>query len=344
MSFKVLIDEIEQEQWSEYTSSFADYSIYQTWHYQEMRAEKGGQKVSRFVVKDENNVIVAMSHIRIKDVKPLGLRIGYIQWGPLICRKDGTSQCLVEVLKLLREAYLGKRVNVLRIVPNVINNAENQGLIEKLQANGFLQTQSILPYHTMILALNHPEEVVRTGLHQSWRRMLYKAERAGVEIKEQTDEAPFKILERFYADLSRKKGFKGSVDPRLFARTQSALLQSERMSVMVGFCEDEPVTVHVTSNLGDTAIFLLSASSAKGYECRSSYLAWWRAIVSSNNKGMKKFDVGGIDFVDNPTVSRFKAGVGGEESFHIGTFESYTDSVVKNTFRMTEKIYRKLKR
>ena len=49
MAFEVLIDKIEQAQWEEYADSFADYSIYQTWSYQEMRAEIDGQKVSRIV-------------------------------------------------------------------------------------------------------------------------------------------------------------------------------------------------------------------------------------------------------------------------------------------------------
>ena len=116
------------------------------------------------------------------------------------------------------------------------------------------------------------------------------------------------------------------------------------MSLVVAYFEGEPVTVHITSYLGDTAIALLVASSEKGYTCWSSYLTWWKALTVAKNKGMKQFDFGGIDFENNLNVSRFKAGMGGEEKTHLGAFEAYTNAIVKNLFRAAEKVYTKIKR
>lgn len=343
MAYKAIIDDIKREEWECYAGNFADYNIYQTWAYQQVRADMDRQKVSRIVIKDENNAIVTMASVRIKHIKPLGLRIGHIQWGPLFFKKDGTCDCSVEVLKILRKAYLGTRVNVLRIVPNITNDTANQRFIEMFEAGGFRQLQNVAPYHTMVLPLNRPVETLRKGLHQKWRKKLRKAESAGVEVVERMDEELFKVLEDFYQELRRKKGFKG-VDLKVFARAQSSLSNSEKMSLIVAYFDGEPVTVHVTSNLGDTAIALLVASSEKGYTCWSSYLAWWKALTASDGKGMKKYDLGGIDFEGNPAVSRFKAGIGGEKQFHIGTFEAYTNSVVRNIFRMAEKVYRMVKK
>ena len=123
MAFEVRIDTIEQAQWEEYASQFADYSIYQTWAYQEVCANLDGHKVSRAVIQDEKKNIVAMTHIRIRRV--MGFSIGYILAGPLFLKKDGTCSCSAEVVKALRDAYLGSRVNVLRIVPSIIDDPEN---------------------------------------------------------------------------------------------------------------------------------------------------------------------------------------------------------------------------
>ena len=137
MEYKVLIDEIEPTQWTEYASAFSDYNIYQSWAYQEIRADMDGQKISRAIVKDEEGEVVAMAHVRIKHVESLKLRIGYIQTGPLFFRKDGACGCSADVVGALREAYLGPQVNVLRIAPNIINDPENQGYIQAFEANGF---------------------------------------------------------------------------------------------------------------------------------------------------------------------------------------------------------------
>ena len=70
-------------EWERCARQFTDYSIYQTWSYQQVRGESDRQKISRFIIKDENGHVSSMGQIRIKYVKMLGLKIGYIQSGPL---------------------------------------------------------------------------------------------------------------------------------------------------------------------------------------------------------------------------------------------------------------------
>jgi len=343
MSYNVLIDKIEQAEWQEYASGFADHSIYQTWPYQQVRADIEGQELSRIVVKDENDEVVAMSHVRIKHFRPLGLSVGYMQWGPLILKKDGECGCSAEVLNAIREAYLGCRVNVLRVVPNVGRSSENQRFESMFQESGFWPKLSVPSYHTMVLRLGRSQDELRKGLHQSWRRLLHKAEAAGVEAREHTDDSHFQTLEKFYMDLIRRKGFRG-VHPHVFARTQTALPESEKMSLVVAYLEGEPVSVHLSTHLGDRGILLLAASSDKGYQYSASYVAWWKAMLVSNDRGMKKYDVGGVDFVNDPGIARFKAGMGGERYSHIGVFEACTNATIESIWAMSEKAYRMLKK
>lgn len=343
MAYEVLVDNIDKKDWQRYASDFADYSIYQTWPYQQVRAEMDGQEVSRVVIKDENGIVVTMCQVRIKHVKPLGLRIGYVQWGPLVRGFDDTLRCSVEASVALREAYLGTRVNVFRIVPNVCNNETGKEFARLLETSGFHYTPSFEPYHTMLLSLNRPEELLRKRLHQSWRRKLKKAEAVGIETKNCTDEESFITLEKLYLEMLRRKGIK-ELDPEVFMTTQRLLSAAEKMNVIVAYYHGQPVTAHVTSNLGDTAILLLVASSEKGLACGSSYLVWWKAVTASNRLGMKYYDVGGIDFENNVTVSRFKAGMGGYECSHIGAFEAYSSLRVKSIWRVADKVYRLIKR
>ena len=88
MKLEVHIDEVSREQWELHAKMFADYSIYQTWPYQQVRAEMDRQSVSRAIVTDEQGNPITMCQVRIKTVKALRLRIGYVQWGPLLRRRN----------------------------------------------------------------------------------------------------------------------------------------------------------------------------------------------------------------------------------------------------------------
>ncbi len=338
MGCELTINEIGKEQWEQYAQDFADYSIYQTWGYQQVRAENDRQELCRVVIKAGDTKPVMMCQIRIKDVKPLGLRIGYIQWGPLLRIKDGSVSCTVDALVELKRAFIGQRVNVLRVVPNVCDDEMGRKVADMFEIAGFGFVKSVQPYHTMILPLDCSEDVLRSRLHQSWRRKLKKAENAEIEMRETTDGKPFEALEAYYREITERKNFKG-LDVQEFARTQQLLSPAEKMNVIIAYYQGRPVTAHVSSTIGDTGILLLVASNGQGFECHSSYLAWWRAVTACLSRGMKKYDVGGVDFKNNPTVSQFKAGMGGIDCRYVGVFEVCDDWYAKVKWRIAEKAY-----
>lgn len=342
MSYRVIIDNIDREEWEREADNFADYSIYQTWPYQQVRSEIDGQQLSRVVIRDEDNKVVTMCQIRIKHVKPLGLRIGYAQWGPLFRNKSGKVICSIEALRELRKAYVGNIVNVLRVVPNAGTDESDPTFTEMLRAAGFDCVQSIEPYRTFVLPVDDSEEEIRKRLRKSFRRDLKKAEQSKIEITEGKDKDFCDILENLYKVLLERKKFKG-LNPREFTRTQAMLSPCEKMNIIVVHFHGEPVAAHLASNLGDTAVVLLAATNELGLACGSSYLIWYKGAVAAGLAGMKLYDLGGVDPDNNPNVYKFKSRMGGKESFHIGAFEAYGSISAKTTWRMAEKIYRMVK-
>ena len=343
MPIEVSFDSISEVEWEHCARDFSDYSIYQTCAYQQVRGRNNGQQVHRLAIKGDNDEVRALCQIRIQSIKAMGLKVGYAQWGPLLRKKGRFSHNLVDVMSQLRDLCFGLDIDVVRLAPNVIDDAASHEIREALKNSGFRKLPDVPAYHTTILSLDRSDNALREGLHQSWRRMLRKAEAACVEIKEQKDQLPFQVLQRFYTNLVRKKGFEG-VDPDVFSKTQTGLSESEKINTLVGYCDDEPVTVHATSNLGESGVFLLSASSEKGYECRASYVAWWKAIIDAKNKGLRKYDTGGIDFEKAPGIARFKAGIGGEEKFYIGTFEAYASRRASAIWGVAKGLHRLIKK
>ena len=343
MPYNVIVDDISRDQWEQCAREFADYSIYQTWAYQETRAQADRQQISRIIIKDDKDNIATMCQVRIKHVKPLGLKIGYIRWGPLIRAKDGTLKCCTQALNILRETYIGTKVNVLRIVPNVFDNKLGKDVSSILKSCGFKRVQGVRPYRTMIFPLDIDENEMRSRLHRSWRRYLNRAEKNDIEIRQGTDLEFFELLDKLYTSALERKKFKG-LDPKEFIRTQKLLSPHEKMNIVLAYYQGQVVTAHATSHLGDTALGILAASNNIGLKCWASYKVWWSTLLAGKQAGMSKYDLGGIDPENNPNVYQFKLRMGSKEIFHIGAFEAYSGVYARTIWYTSERIYNLLRR
>jgi lipid II:glycine glycyltransferase (peptidoglycan interpeptide bridge formation enzyme) len=343
MSYQVIVDNIGPREWEQYAGCFADYSIYQTWAYQQVRAEMAGQKVSRVVVKDPSNTVVTICHVRVKRVKGLGLKIGYVQQGPLMQAVDGRITCSAEALKALCEAYVGARVHVLRLVPNVRDDQTEQDVSAMLRFCGFESVSWVARYRTLILPLEGSEKEVRRRLDRNFRRNLRKAERAGIEIRECRGGKFCQILRDLYGVMVNRKGFVAS-NPDEFIKPQLRLSPAEKLNFVAAYCDGEPVSVHVGSNLGTTGVALLAATDEKGLACGASYLVWWKACVAAKNAGMKQYDLGGIDPEKDPGCYQFKSHISRQESVSIGAFEAYSSLPVRAVWHASMKVYNLIRR
>lgn len=343
MAYEVSIDDFNQDQWEHHARDFLDYSIYQTWAYQQVRAENDGQEISRVIIKDGSSNAVIMCHIRIKHFKPLDLRIGYVQWGPLIRKREFEPECAVAALEKLLQIFLSNKVNILKIVPNITKDEAGIFIKDILVSSGFQHVSNVPNYHTMMLPLEGNEEELRERLHRSWRRYLKKAEESNIEIKEETGGQYFEILKKLYLLTKQRKQFKG-LDPDVFIKTQELLSASEKMNIVVAHYEGQPVSAHITSHLGDTALGILATSNEVGLKCNASYLVWWRTLLASKHAGMKRYDMSGIDPVRNPKVYQFKSRMGGREAFHIGAYDACSSLHVRIIWRISERIYNLLRK
>jgi lipid II:glycine glycyltransferase (peptidoglycan interpeptide bridge formation enzyme) len=249
----------------------------------------------------------------------------------------------VEVLEALRQACFDAKVNVLRIVPNIANNEANQKYVEMFQASGFEPCQRIPPYRTIMLRLEASEEALRKGLHKSWRRNLRRSERNGLKVFEGYHDIYYKVFMHLYREMHARKKFVEHVDVHQFRKVQSDLPEAQRMNISLCVLDKEPIAALVWSAIGDVGITLLSATGDKGRKHLGSYLLRWELLKRLKERDCQFLDQGGVDPERNPGGYMFKAGMGGEEQFHIGAFDTYTNSVTKNAFKIGEKIYKGMK-
>jgi lipid II:glycine glycyltransferase (peptidoglycan interpeptide bridge formation enzyme) len=207
-----------------------------------------------------------------------------------------------------------------------------------LQSSGFEKVPYVRPYHTIIVPMAESEEQLRRNLHQKWRNRLTKSEKAGLVIEQGTDGKYLSAFESLYQLTVERKHFTG-LDVKVFAKSQQALNEEEKMNFILAYFNGEPVSVHVGSCLGDTGVAIFVAGNDTGLKCDASNLTWWHWFLSARRAGMKNCELGGIDPVANPGVYQFKSRMGGKEVFYIGAYEACTSGLVRGVWHLAEKIY-----
>ena len=136
MPYQATIDEVTPAEWEHAAQAFADYTIYQTWAYQQGRAERDHQQVHRVVLRDQSGRVRSLCHVRVKTVEAVRLRVGYVQWGPLVRLKTGENTASVEMFETLKTALLQTGVTVLRLVPNLLVDGAAAGVADLLDQAG----------------------------------------------------------------------------------------------------------------------------------------------------------------------------------------------------------------
>ena len=342
MAYRITIDELNRDQWMRYAADFADYSIYQTWPYQEVRCEMDGQEVKRVIVLDGDEVLT-MCQLRIMKINFLRYKIAYVQSGPLMLGLDGQLRCNQQALKLLCDTVFEAGVAVIRIAPLIWDDETVKSVAEMLCNSGFKAVPYIEKYHTFLLSLEGSEDQIRRQFSRSGRRDVKIAEKAGVVLKESRDIDSFLLLKQLYSEAIKRKGFKG-LDPEEYMRSQKELHEDEKITTLAAYLDNELIGAHATSYLGKMAVNLYVAVNEKGLKCKASYLIWFRSFLSAKLAGMKQYDFGGIDPVRNRKVYEFKKRLGGDEISTIGTFDFCRNPVNGRAMHVAERVLRFAKR
>ena len=335
MSYSVCIDDFTRNDWETAAAGFSDYSIYQTWPYQGHRAETGREHLSRAIVIDSYGHVAAMCHVRIKNLFPLPIKIGYVQWGPLMQSHDDTITCTAEALEALKKAYVPEKVNVLRFTPAVWSGQDDSNILEMFSDAGLTHVRKHRSYQTLLLKVDDSEDEIRKRLNKSFRRDVKNAEKAGVEVRVGCDEEFFDVLKQIHADLVKTKGFDGCSVAE-FMKPQFDLSDHEKMKVVAAYHNGEPASAVLIANLGNRGVVLLAATNDLGRSVFSSYAAWYHAACVANQTGMKWCDLGGIDEKNNPKVFQFKSRMGGFFVSHLGVFDSSNNLSAKLLWQITQ--------
>jgi Acetyltransferase (GNAT) domain len=326
-ALQVEVDRSTLAEWSQMLDLFDDANLYQTWSYGGVRW--GERNLSHLVLRRGDEVL-GMAQLRI--VRPTRFKFGmaYLRWGPL-CERRGRPldpEVAIWMARALEEEYVGKRKLFLRVLPNAFAGSPRAAVVESAFRR-FTREPLVADntYRTFILDLTPPLEKLRREFDKKWRNLLTSSEKKGLKVLAGSSSDEYRIFCLIYSQMRKRKAFETTVDVEEFGRLQQDLAQSHRMRVLI--CEDGgvPVAGLVASAMGDTAIYLLGATSDDGLSSRGAYLLQWTLIKWLKENGFKWYDLGGIDPEHNPGVYHFKRGLSGTDVIQVTPFTACANAM-----------------
>lgn len=334
----IFLKEIDDKTfWHNSLKEFDDANIYQTWNFSLIVQNE--KKVKHIAIYSDKNLI-GLVKVRIRTVPILNRGIAYILNGPVWQKRNQeiNFQILEDIFLALREEFVLKQQLVLRIQPFIFTDkVQNLDFIENL---GFYHLDKSKRYQTLVLYIDKELDEIRKNFKQKWRNCLNQSERNDLEIKEGNDQQLYNVFLGIYNQMMTRKKFKENVDPFKMGKMNEVLDDEFKKKIFVAYKDKFPVASIIGSAIGNTGIYLLGASNEIGMKTKASYLLQWEMIKWLKGRGCQRYDLGGINKVDNPGGYHFKSGITEHEVSGMGTFEIYNNWFSKRIVNFGELITR----
>src|SRR5208283_781053 len=270
VSWQVEIDSSTPAEWSQMLDLFDDANIYQTSAYGGVRWEE--KNLSRLVLKRDGEVL-GMAQIRIIRPTPLKFGMAYLRWGPLWERRGRPldSEVPTRMARAIEDEYVYKRKLFLRILPNAFAGSSRATTMQAAFCRFSAEPLDAgNTYRTFVLDLSPALDELRSGLDKKWRNQLTRSEKNNLRVIAGHGSEEYRTFCQIYSQMRKRKTFETTVDADEFGQIQEALAESQRMRILI--CEDKgvPVAGLVASVMGDSAIYLLGATSDDGLNSKGA--------------------------------------------------------------------------
>lgn len=317
------ISTTSEDSWNQLVRGFDDGTIFQTWAY--AATVEGRHNITPLWLKKDSEVI-AIALVRFRRLPVLGLGLAYVHRGPM-WRRAGTEvnvEHFRQVLRALRNEFVCKQGLTLRLNPALFDD-DPMGLAAIIAQEGFLPIRQNAHSRTILMDLTPSLEELRNDMAAHWKRGLKAAEKNNLEIVEGTDDELFESFIGIYAEMLERKKFASDADVHQFRLIQSQLPEALKLGVLL--CKSAGVLCAgvIYTRIGDSAYFLLGATSNSGIKSNGSYLLQWKVVEGLKRQGATVYNLYGIDPVKNPGPYRFKmelAGPHGRDVFFLGKFDA----------------------
>lgn len=201
-----------------------------------------------------------------------------------------------------------------RFLPETEDGPTAQKLIAQ---TGLKPVEGRSGYETIWIDLQQSEDALRANLKQKWRNRLNVAERAGLQLDWNCDPQIIAMIAAIYAADRTQRGY-GGISPKLFTAYAPLLAAKGELHLARAMKAGETVAFAVTVEHGRSATYLIGWTSDAGKNDSAATLLLWETMLRLKNKGIKEFDLGGINDDSAAGIKTFKEGLGGRIVRYVG--------------------------
>ena len=312
-SYTVQSEEVaNQETWNNLVERVALSNLLQSWEYGEAKSHSEGWNVKRSVYLIDDRIVAIAQFL---ERRVLGaFNVTRLSRGPLFMDNTTNFEQSVVIRNITSDFSIFKR-QILSISP------ESKREDSSLPIAGLAKLTRLSPFGTdsAILDLNRDLGELRKSLNVKWRNQLSSSERVGAVLDYSTSLEDLEWFESIYETLRREKNFYG-IPSSLFQSIVQSFRTNSNSHLYIGEYEARRLAAIFVVTHGTGATYLAGWNGQDGRKLNMNNFLLWNAVKHLKSLGYKKFDLGGIDRINTPSIAQFKLGMNGETYSTIGEF------------------------
>ncbi len=208
---------------------------------------------------------------------------------------------------------------------------QDHSIIDTLCSNNFIESKkSIQPQKTIIVSLNKDDYAMLSKMKQKTRYNIRLALKKGVIVKKEKD---INIFWQLLTETTKRSGFYPHKKEYYLH-----LLNTPNVYMFISFVEDKATSCAIVIKDERRIVYLHGASTRYYKEYMSPFGLHWYIMQYFSNKGLKEYDLWGVDEVKWPNVTRFKKGFGGIDVKYVGSYDFIINPLFYKLYNLKQKI------
>lgn len=302
-----------REEWNKLLRNCSLNNLWQSWPYGQGMCATECWTAHHDVILQADAPIAAVQTFTRKHKKIISL--ARIQRGPVYMEPMPLEKKL-EILDFIRQYWTQEKKHILYISPSL---TADEVTAEQITNLGYQEGGEQAWWGTIRFNLEHDEDALFKQLTSKWRNRLRKALQHDLKAEHCHSCDDYDFFMKQYAEFAQQKGIDWPCKELIRTMLKDELDCDD--VYMLYLCKDGQRLGGVLNFFfGDTCHAFLNWYNDDYRKMNGNNQAFWEVILHAKEMGYKWFEIGGVDELRFPGITRFKRTLGGEEHELIGPF------------------------
>ena len=318
--------------WNEKLKLLSGANFFQTLDWAKIKSASGWHSLNLLAISDDS--IVAMAAVLFRR-QPFAGAVVWVPGG--VC---GSPTVWAREFRSAVKVALGVQWVYIRV--NIIGLEASEEMALALCGAGWSRPRVKLGSGlTLAYDLNGEESARLDGLTANWRHNLKRSRKYESTFTEWRTPDVSKIKEIY----SAMEGYK-DIAAQVSNTELTAIISELKNSLIIFKCQNsagEIIAIRGCVVFADQAFDLLAAAAPSARKVYASYGLFWELLNHCHEKGVARYDLGGVDPIGNKGVYNFKHGLGSVHYEYVGEWESASPRIIGLLFNLFYKLKTKTK-